>query len=131
MFNITAKHFSIFNNNPRWVEHITRDFLTCYSCSYYSISGDSICYPEFLIKWSILDIRQGSESVLISECTRVVNTLGFWICQGYRCLILQWICQGSKDATYTWFWIKFPMIDIWQSSEYVWNYEYGSAKQFL
>ena len=38
MLNKTAKYFSILNNKPpaSWVAHITRDFLTCYSCSYYS-----------------------------------------------------------------------------------------------
>ena len=35
MLNITTKYFSFFNNKPPvgWVGHITRDFLTCYSCS--------------------------------------------------------------------------------------------------
>ena len=35
MFNITSKYFSFFNNKPTasWVDHITRDFLTCYSRS--------------------------------------------------------------------------------------------------
>ena len=38
MFNITSKYFSLFNNNPPagWATHIARNFLTCYSCSYYS-----------------------------------------------------------------------------------------------
>ena len=38
MFNITWKYFSIFNKKPptNWVAHVTRDFLTCYSCSYHS-----------------------------------------------------------------------------------------------
>ena len=38
MFNITSKYFSFFNNKPPagWVAHITRNFLTCYSCSYSS-----------------------------------------------------------------------------------------------
>ena len=38
IFNIISKYFSFFNNKPptSWVPHITRDFLTCYSCSYYS-----------------------------------------------------------------------------------------------
>ena len=38
MFNITSRYFSFFNNKPpaSWVALITRDFLTCYSCSYYS-----------------------------------------------------------------------------------------------
>ena len=44
MFYITSKYFSFFNNKPpaSWVAHITRDFLTCYSCSYYS----SMVYPS-------------------------------------------------------------------------------------
>ena len=38
ILNITLKHFCIFNNTPpaSWNTHITPDFLTCYSCSYYS-----------------------------------------------------------------------------------------------
>ena len=38
MFHMTSKYFNIFNNKPpaSWVTYITRDFLTCYSCSYYS-----------------------------------------------------------------------------------------------
>ena len=38
MYNITSKYFNFFNNKPpvRWVAHITRDFLICYSCSYHS-----------------------------------------------------------------------------------------------
>ena len=38
MFNITSKYFSFFNSKPpaNWVVHITMDFLTYYSCSYYS-----------------------------------------------------------------------------------------------
>ena len=36
--HITLKYFCIFNNIPyaSWVAHIARDFLKCYSCSYYS-----------------------------------------------------------------------------------------------
>ena len=38
MFNIASKYFSFLNNKPpaSWVAHIIRDFLTSYSCSYYS-----------------------------------------------------------------------------------------------
>ena len=44
MFNITSKYFSIFNNKPRasWVAHITREFLTCCTCSYYSSMNYSL-----------------------------------------------------------------------------------------
>ena len=36
MFEKTSKYFSFFNNKPpaSWVVHITKDFLTCYSCLY-------------------------------------------------------------------------------------------------
>ena len=46
MFNITSKYFSIFNNKPpaSWVAHITRDFITCYSCSYYSFMIEPTCF---------------------------------------------------------------------------------------
>ena len=48
MFIITSKYFSFFNNEPlaSWVAHITRDFLTCYSCLYYS---SMVAWPEALI----------------------------------------------------------------------------------
>ena len=38
MFNITWKYLSIFNNKPPTIRvaHVTRDFLTYYSCLYYS-----------------------------------------------------------------------------------------------
>ena len=38
MFNITPRYSSFFNNKTpvSWVTHITKDFLTCYSFSYYS-----------------------------------------------------------------------------------------------
>ena len=38
MFNITSKYFSFSNNKPpaSWVTQTSRNFLTCYSCPYYS-----------------------------------------------------------------------------------------------
>ena len=38
MFALNSKYFSFFNNKPpaSGVVHITRNFLTRYSCSYYS-----------------------------------------------------------------------------------------------
>ena len=51
MFNITSKYFSFFNNKlpASWVAHITRDFLSCYSCSYYSsmVQLNSLSYSPF------------------------------------------------------------------------------------
>ena len=38
MFSITSKYFSFLNNKSpaSRAVHITRDFLTCYSCLYYT-----------------------------------------------------------------------------------------------
>ena len=62
----------------------------------------------------LLDIRQGSEYALISEYTRVLNILGFWISQGYPM-----------------FWIKYFVIDVWQSSEYALDPEYAMVLNML
>ena len=51
---------------------------------------------------------------MISEYTRVLNILGFWICQGY-----------------TRFWIKYFVIDVWQYSEYALNSEYATVLNML
>ena len=58
MFSITSKYFSIFNNKPpaSWVAHVTRDFLTCYSCSYYS-SMLQRSLDSFIQLSSIKDLR--------------------------------------------------------------------------
>ena len=52
LFTITSKYCSIFNNKPpaSWVAHITMDFLTYYSCSYYS----SMVLDSFYIKHASL-----------------------------------------------------------------------------
>ena len=60
MFNITSKYFSFFNNKPpaSWVAHITRDFRTCYSCSYYSkniVSTNKVNTKWYLNIWSRLN----------------------------------------------------------------------------
>ena len=61
-----------------------------------------------------LRYRQGSEYALISEYATVLNILGFWICQGY-----------------TWFWIKYFVIDVWQYSEYVLDSENAAVLNIL
>ena len=61
MFNIISKYFSFFNNKPPtiWVAHITRDFLTCYSCSYYSSMlrhNRLYCRSFFIIQFHATDL---------------------------------------------------------------------------
>ena len=38
MCNVPSRYFSFLNNKPSasWVAHIIRNFITCYSCLYYS-----------------------------------------------------------------------------------------------
>ena len=75
MLNITSRYFSFFSNaSPAsWVPHITRDFVTCHSCSYYSsmpwankslwnwhlrvANSISENFVEFLLKFQYLSIK--------------------------------------------------------------------------
>ena len=58
MFNINSKCFSIFNKKPlaSWVTYMTRDFLTCYSCSYYSFMVEIISTCETTSLWIHLGV---------------------------------------------------------------------------
>ena len=46
LFKVTSKYFCIFSNTrpASWVAHITKDFLTCYSCLYYCSLSKCICF---------------------------------------------------------------------------------------
>ena len=58
MFNITSKYFSSFNNTipTSWVAHITTDFLTLYSCSYYRIIVPFFLYIlSFILLYLFID----------------------------------------------------------------------------
>ena len=63
MFNITSKYFNFFNNKPpaSWVAHITRDFLTCYSCSCYSYMVKSSKQKQRLYKIFLKNRNLGKE----------------------------------------------------------------------
>ena len=73
-FNRTSKYFSFFNNKPpaSWAAHIIRDFLTCYSCSYYSFMHQ---YNSTVIisKIFIISIIFGMKE---SKCKRKKNYRG-------------------------------------------------------
>ena len=65
MFNITSKCFSFFNNKPP-----ARDFLTCYSCSYYSSMHQSTTIDVIYLSslHGCIGIKQFSTTC---SCTRV------------------------------------------------------------
>ena len=67
MFSITSKYFSFFNNTPPacWVTHITRDFLTCYSCS--RLKQTMNC-GKYMTDW-LLNVHRD----LINYCGKNVN----------------------------------------------------------
>ena len=56
--NIVSNFFSFFNNKPPviWIAHVTRDFLTYYSCLHYSSMPKRIFYQQFSCKlWSTVE----------------------------------------------------------------------------
>ena len=76
MFNITSKYFSFFNNKPpaSRVAHITRDFLACYFCPYYSsmlqgimIMPSSLNKFDFVLLIEILKITKRSPQISLES----------------------------------------------------------------
>ena len=68
MLNITSKYFSFFNNNAAAssVANVSRDILTCYSCSYDSSMIKSIsCF--MLRHHIILDSKSEEQNNRIQE----------------------------------------------------------------
>ena len=69
MFNIISIWFSFSSDKPpvSWVAHTTRDFLTCYSCSYYSfmIISNIDLAPLSLSFWGAF--RTFSRAVLVHD----------------------------------------------------------------
>ena len=59
LLNITSKYFRFFRNKQpaNWVAHIARDFLSCYSCLYYS------SMEKLIIKLSFSIYRQKIEII--------------------------------------------------------------------
>ena len=89
MFNITSKYFSFLNNKPRvsWVAHKIRDFLTCYSSSYYNS----------MVEWSNANdsiIKQGENDCALKVKVKKLNALK-WIAilniQG-----LNWVAKNKN-----------------------------------
>ena len=72
MLNITSKYFKFFNNKPTasWVAHMTRHFLTCYSCLYYSSMHVEIYANIFRLWfnwWKYLREDQGAQNQILSN----------------------------------------------------------------
>ena len=67
---LTLKYFSFFNNKPpaSWVAHITRDFLTCYFCSYYISMASRSEILEIVLKLVILSLRKMIISLRFKDC---------------------------------------------------------------
>ena len=89
MFNITAKYFSIFNNKPpaSWVAHIIRDFLTCYSCLYYSSFYHlwrNKTSTEFLTVWRCHKLPYKIKISCISFSSTVYITSTIWTTWNFR-----------------------------------------------
>ena len=77
MFNIGSKYFSFFNNKAlaKWVMDITRDFLKCYFCSYYSSMETSIAFRVLFVCFLVV-----FDLFIIALCS-VLLIWGFWLPQ--------------------------------------------------
>ena len=75
MFNITSKNFSFFKNKPpvSWVAHITRNFFTCYSCSYYS---SIVEFAADKMQNLIRKQESGVQTTDLHELQKIVTWLG-------------------------------------------------------
>ena len=76
-FNITLKYCSIFKNMPlaNRVAHIKKDFLTCYSCSYYvhdQMGMKNFC--EFSKLSNLMEEPTCYESPEIPSCIDLILT---------------------------------------------------------
>ena len=91
MFNITSKYFCFFNNTPpaKWVVHITRDFLTYYSCSYYS----SMPYIVLLLEWCCASTLLHHDCISITSSTFKIDNLIDESCL----LVLQFILFNKQS----------------------------------
>ena len=60
--------------------------------------------------------------------TRIVNILGFWIkiYSVFEYALDSEYAKVLKIYGYTWFWVKFSIIDIWHCSEYASSPDHGS-----
>ena len=94
MFNITSKYFSFFNNKPpaSWVAHITRDFLTCYSSSYFS-PMDRANKPG-TDWWSFLNIYPKMELLLFDR--QGFQRLKYFIIDNDELTISKLLCNLNK-----------------------------------
>ena len=115
MFNITSKYFSFFNSKlpARWLVHITRDFLACYSCSYYSSMVSFInfryflfisfiifgleyvfgCWEEIVRAWQLLRLASGKRWLTCQNQIKIFSKLviiWYVLCRNLRYLVEVW-----------------------------------------
>ena len=82
--SITSEYFSFFNNKPpvSWVVYVTRDFLRCYSCSYYTSINCSyklvVCL-RYVLYSSIKKFWFGKlRSIFVLETRKMSNLTLSW-----------------------------------------------------
>ena len=119
MFNITSKYFSFFNNKPpaSWVTHITRDFLTCYSCSNHSsmVSGTLwfsshsikiICKSKYrnLKMWNIHTERKGVTNIFKNKiCLENLISRSFSWNFGINSNVMLCYCRDTRHKIRSFF----------------------------
>ena len=92
MFNVTSKYFSFFNKKPpaSWVAHMARDFLTFYSCSYYS-SMDTDIFLWILQSLQVFFSTQVFKDYLRPTTSVLHRVLKIWLKK-----LFEWLSSISE-----------------------------------
>ena len=94
--NVTSKYFRIFNNKSpaNWMAHITRDFIACFSCSYYSSMILHAVGFLNLTLTNVIDVRFVLfQKGLFPLIWRYYLSPNFWCCCHYiSSLVIKLIC---------------------------------------
>ena len=76
-----TKYFSFFNNKllASWIAHITMDFISCYSCSYYSSMLQHKRFPVNIAKFLRTQILKKSATGYFKQQWRTFACQTGWI----------------------------------------------------
>ena len=79
MFNITSKYFSFFNNtsSASLIAHITRNFLTCYSCLCYSSMYIATFNDAVLMQWCIQNTIKHLRLSFLQNWLKIFSSYAF------------------------------------------------------
>ena len=133
-FNITSKYFSIFNNKPptSWVAHRRRDFITCYSCFYYSFLCSYLQYiSDIFMIW-----ERTKENVIgfLENWDIPAQKIKFFIKNIFSKCYIYWMSHLLKELLIEKFFFYLPCIKQEWSNLNIFFYDkliYKNENSFL